>query len=96
MPEGSLLRLRGDGMAVNKVVYGQRTLIDLTADTVIPAALLKGYTAHGADGSIITGMMFEGYPERVSVYEALQDAAGEDILDETGNRVEGRMVYQRI
>lgn len=33
--------MRGDGMPVSKVVYGQQTLIDLTADTVIPEALLK-------------------------------------------------------
>ena len=41
MPEGLPSRLRGDGMPVSKVVYGQQTLIDLTADTVIPEALLK-------------------------------------------------------
>lgn len=41
--------------AISKVVYGGRTLIDLTADTVKPDKLLKGYTAHGADGEAITG-----------------------------------------
>lgn len=46
--------MRGDGMPVSKVVYGQQTLIDLTADTVIPEALLKGYTAHRSDGSVVT------------------------------------------
>ena len=33
--------MRGDGMPVSKVVYGQQTLIDLTSDTVTPEALLK-------------------------------------------------------
>ena len=42
-------------MAISKVVYGDRTLIDLTADTLKADKLLKGYTAHGADGEPITG-----------------------------------------
>lgn len=42
-------------MAISKVVYGGNTLIDLTADTVVADKLLKGYTAHGADGEVING-----------------------------------------
>lgn len=46
-------------MAVNKVVMntenGAETLIDLTADTVTPATLAAGETAHDASGAIITG-----------------------------------------
>ena len=42
-------------MAISKVVYGGNTLIDLTADTVKAEHLIKGYTAHGADGELITG-----------------------------------------
>ena len=40
---------------VSKVIYGNQTLIDLTADTVEANKLLTGYTAHGADGAPITG-----------------------------------------
>ena len=40
---------------VSKVVYGNETLIDLTADTVVASKLIRGYTAHGADGAPITG-----------------------------------------
>ena len=40
---------------VNKVVYGNRTLIDLTGDTVTPEALLAGHTAHDASGAPIEG-----------------------------------------
>ncbi len=40
---------------VSKVVYGGNTLIDLTGDTVEASTLLKGTTAHGADGELITG-----------------------------------------
>lgn len=39
----------------NKVIYGDKTLIDLTADTVTPDKLAKGYTAHDKSGEIITG-----------------------------------------
>lgn len=39
----------------NKVVYGGKVLIDLTQDTVTPKKLIKGYTAHSADGNIING-----------------------------------------
>lgn len=44
-------------MSVNKVDYYGTTLIDLTNDTVTPEVLRQGYTAHKADGSIITGTM---------------------------------------
>lgn len=43
-------------MAVNKVVYDNNTLIDLTNDTVTPQTLASGTTAHAADGSVITGV----------------------------------------
>ena len=42
-------------MAVNKVVYGDQVLIDLTGDTVTADKLLSGFTAHGKDGSPIEG-----------------------------------------
>ena len=42
-------------MAVNKVDYAGRTLIDLTSDTVTANNLLSGATAHGANGEVIFG-----------------------------------------
>lgn len=42
-------------MAINKVVFGNQTLIDLTADTITPADLASGVTAHDASGATITG-----------------------------------------
>lgn len=42
-------------MAINKVIYGGETLIDLTGDTVDAAHLLSGYTAHDKSGAVITG-----------------------------------------
>ena len=40
---------------VNKVIYGIRTLIDLTGDTVQADKVLSGYTAHDKSGAPITG-----------------------------------------
>lgn len=40
---------------VNKVIYGGRTLIDLTGDTVSPDKLLTGVTAHDKSGAAIEG-----------------------------------------
>lgn len=44
-------------MAVNKVVYGGNTLVDLTGDTVTAADLADGVKATGADGNPIVGIM---------------------------------------
>lgn len=44
---------------VNKVIYGNQTLIDLTDATITGAneadKILNGYTAYGADGTKVTG-----------------------------------------
>lgn len=40
---------------VNKVVYGNDTLIDLTSDTVTASTLMQGYTAHDKSGARIVG-----------------------------------------
>lgn len=42
---------------VNKVIYGNQVLIDLTQDTVTPETLASGVTAHSADGSTIVGLL---------------------------------------
>lgn len=42
-------------MAINKVIYGGTTLIDLTSDTVTEDKMLSGYTAHDKSGAQITG-----------------------------------------
>jgi len=42
-------------MAYNKIIYGGKTLIDLTGDTVTADRLLKGATAHDMSGEGITG-----------------------------------------
>lgn len=42
-------------MAINKVIYGDSVLIDLTADTVTADKILTSYTAHDATGAVVTG-----------------------------------------
>ena len=47
-------------MAINKVILGDQTLIDLTADSVTPDKLFKGITAHNMKGESIVGTMEGG------------------------------------
>mgnify|MGYP006886752066 CR=1 FL=1 len=44
-------------MAYNKIIYGKKTLIDLTSDTVDASTLTKGTTAHDKSGAKITGTL---------------------------------------
>ena len=39
----------------NKVIYGGKTLIDLTADTIAPDQVQEGITFHDKSGAILTG-----------------------------------------
>lgn len=40
---------------VSKVIYGGKTLIDLTADTVAPEQVQKGVTFHDKSGALLAG-----------------------------------------
>lgn len=42
-------------MAKNKIIFGDKVLIDLTTDTITVDALKKGVTAHDKSGEKITG-----------------------------------------
>lgn len=44
-------------MAVNKVTYGGRTIIDITGSTVTPETLAEGTVAYNAKGERIVGVM---------------------------------------
>lgn len=83
-------------MAANKVVYGNKTLIDLTGDTVTEETLIRGYTAHKADGTIITGTAFAGYPNEYVFLDALEDSDGELIEDASGDVLYGRTIYRKV
>lgn len=69
-------------MGVSKVIYGGKTLIDLTADTVTSDKMLKDYTAHGADGEPITGT-------------CTFDADTQDATANENEVLEGEVVYVR-
>lgn len=47
-------------MEISKVIYGGRTLIDLTSDTVAADYLYTGITAHAADGTRVSGTLLDG------------------------------------
>lgn len=55
-------------MGVNKVDYNGETLIDLTGDTVTPATLAEGATAHDMAGNPITGTMKQGSDDSSNVF----------------------------
>lgn len=87
-------------MAVNKVVYGNKTLIDLTNDTVVPEVLRRGYKAHKADGTVIDGeqgvLTFDDYPDEEKFFNELQDSDGETILDDSEGTIWGKTVYRKV
>ena len=83
-------------MATSKVVYSGRTLIDLTGDTVTEETLLRGYTAHKANGTKIVGTAFANYPDRYSFLDPIQDSTGENIFDNLNNVLQGETVYKKV
>ena len=63
-------------MAVNKVVLGEDTLIDLTADTVSADKLSKGVTAHNMAGEPIVGTMEAGSGKVYTFTDGLTETDG--------------------
>jgi len=80
-------------MAYNKIIYGGKTLIDLTGDTVTQATLLKGVQAHDKRGIKITGTLFADHPDAYEVIDAIEGSAGESIADSSGLVVNSRTIY---
>ena len=68
-------------MAVNKVVLGEDTLIDLTADTVSADKLSKGITAHNMAGEPIVGTMEAGGGKNYTFTDGLTETDGTVSLD---------------
>lgn len=52
--------------SVNKLIYNNNTLIDLTSDTVTREKLVTGITAHNAAGAVITGNVPESTAIEIS------------------------------
>lgn len=77
-------------MAVNQVIYGGKTLIDLTSDTVTENNLLKGYTAHDKTGELIVGTLEatgggltlpDGYAMEMGLYTPTSDISSAITID---------------
>ena len=79
-------------MGINKVQYGNTTLIDLTSDTVQADKLMQGYTAHDRTGALITGTATGGG----SGGNVWQDENGYVHLDDEGGGSPsvGGLVYE--
>lgn len=69
-------------MAVSKVVFGNTVVMDLTSDTITEADLAYGKTAHGADGSLITGT-------------STKDSDTQDATAVAGEILSGKTAYAR-
>lgn len=77
-------------MAISKVVYGGNTLIDLTADTIKKEKILKGYTAHGADGEPIVGTCeFDANTQDATATDA--EILSDKVAYNKGVRITGKM-----
>lgn len=76
---------------VNKVVYGNATLIDTSGVTVTPDKLLSGYTALDASGQLITGTAAAGEGSAITIVDT-QDENGGIIRTITGVSLAGDTV----
>ena len=85
-------------MAVNKVDFGNNTLIDLTNDTVQVDTLLNGATAHAANGEQIVGevngvIYFENPQDYYNLSKEEREAINElVILNEGGEPLDASLI----
>lgn len=77
-------------MANSKIIFGGEVLIDLTADTVTADKVLKGITAHGADGEPITGTCAFDANTQDATAVAAEILAGKTAYNK-GSKVTGTM-----
>lgn len=84
-------------MAVNKVVFGAVSIMDISDSTVTEDTLAEGAIAYGADGERITGSMKKGVelPELGDTAAQPSDiAAGKVLYDDDGNPVTGTLLEE--
>ena len=81
-------------MAVNKVVLGEDTLIDLTGDTVSADKLSKGVTAHDMAGEPIVGTMEAGAGKEYTFTNGLTETNGTVSWDLNDNiKLENKVLH---
>lgn len=69
-------------MAVSKVIYYDKVLIDITDSTVTPETLLEGVVAYNAKGERIVGRMKPGSsPGSGSTVTVTDDGNGNVVID---------------
>lgn len=69
-------------MGINKIQYGNTTLIDLTSDTVTADKLLQGYTAHDRTGAVINGTIVDGNNLEYGLTDGISPLVGVARIDE--------------
>lgn len=77
-------------MAINKVIFGDETLIDLSSDTVTADKVLVGVKTHGPDGEPITGTCSFDADTSDATATAAEILAGKTAYNK-GNKVTGTM-----
>ena len=77
-------------MAINKIIYGGNTLIDLTSDTVDATKILSGYLAHDRSGAQITGTCTYNADTSDATASADEILSGQ-IAYANGNKITGTM-----
>lgn len=78
----------------NIVIYN-KTLIDLSNDTVSESTLLFGYRSHMKDGTVINGAFLKDYPEQCVFSDHILDSKKNIIKDSNGNNVQDNIVYKK-
>lgn len=61
---------------VNKVVYGDRTILDTSSVTVTPETLIEGATALDKTGKLITGIASAGSGSAITITDTLDEHGG--------------------
>lgn len=76
-------------MAINKVVYGGETLIDISDSTVTPETLAKGVTAYDKSGKVIVGTMESGNTEDLNAVLTEQEQLIDELKTALKNKTSG-------
>lgn len=79
----------------NIVIYNNKTLINLSSDTVTESTLLWGYRCHKKDGTVINGTFLKNYPDKITFQDNVLDSSGNNVLDKNSSVINGTIVYQK-